>query len=134
MVDVPVLTRRVAGGEVLTLDDIRWISVRGQALQKQSILAAEDLVGLTPKRPLRPGVPLSAADVQRPVMVSKGEIVVIALQTPQMQLSARGQALNNGSKGDVIRIANTQSRQIVEAVVTGPGQATVDVSSTAPLR
>jgi flagella basal body P-ring formation protein FlgA len=80
------------------------------------------------------GVPLSAADVQRPVMVSKGEIVVIALQTPQMQLSARGHALNNGSKGDVIRIANTQSRQIVEAVVTGPGQATVDVSSTAPLR
>jgi flagella basal body P-ring formation protein FlgA len=134
MVDIPVLTRRIAAGEVLTLDDIRWISVRGETLQKQSILAAEDLVGLTPRRPLRPGVPINAADVQRPVMVSKGDLVVIALQTPQMLLSARGQALSNGSKGDVIRIANIQSRQIVEAMVTGPSQATVEVSSTAPLR
>jgi flagella basal body P-ring formation protein FlgA len=134
MVDIPVLTRRVAAGEVLTPGDIRWISVRGQTLQKQSVLTAEDLVGFTPRRPLRPGVPINVSDVQRPVMVSKGDIVVIALQTPQMLLSARGQALNNGSKGDVIRVANTQSRQIVEAVVTGPGQATVEVSSTAPLR
>jgi flagellar basal body P-ring formation protein FlgA len=134
MVDVPVLAHRIAAGEVLAPDDIRWITVRGQTLQKHSILAAEDLVGLTPKRTLRPGVPISTADVQRPIMVSKGEIIVIALQTPQMLLSARGQALNNGSKGDVIRIANTQSRQIVEAVVTGPGQATVGASFTAPLR
>lgn len=134
MVDVPVLVRRVAAGEVLARDDIRWITVRGQTLQKDSILAAEDLVGLTPKRTLRPGVPVSTADVQRPILVSKGEIIVIALQTPLMMLSARGQALTNGSKGDAIRVANIQSRQIVEAVVTGPGQATVGVSSTASLQ
>lgn len=134
MVDVPVLTRRVAAGEMLTADDIRWLSVRGQSLPKHSILAAEDLIGLTPKRTLAPGVPISTADVRRPVLVSKGELVVIALETPQMMLSARGQALNSGSKGDVIRVANIQSRQIVEAVVTGPGQASVGISSTAPLR
>jgi flagellar basal body P-ring formation protein FlgA len=103
-------------------------------LQKNSILAAEDIIGLTPRRTLRPGVPISAADIQRPVMVSKGEIVIIALQTPQMLLSARGQALTNGSKGDAIRVANIQSRQIVEAVVTGPGQVAVGISSTPPLR
>jgi flagellar basal body P-ring formation protein FlgA len=134
MVDVPVLAHRVAAGEVLTAGDLRWITVRGQTLQKNSILSPEDLVGLTPKRTLRPGVPISTADVRRPVMVTKGEIVVIALQTPQMQLSARGQALNSGSKGDAIRVANSQSRQIVEAVVTGPGQVAVGISSTAPLR
>ena len=134
MVDVPVLARRVAAGEVLTAGDLNWITVRGQSLQKNSILNGEDLVGLTPKRALRPGVPISAADVRRPVIVTKGDLVVIALQTPQMQLSARGQALNSGSKGDVIRVANIQSRQIVEAVVTGPGQVGVGISSPAPLR
>jgi flagellar basal body P-ring formation protein FlgA len=134
MVDVPVLARRVAAGETLTASDLTWITVRGQTLQKNSILAAEDIIGLTPRRTLRPGVPISAADIQRPVMVSKGEIVIIALQTPQMLLSARGQALTNGSKGDAIRVANIQSRQIVEAVVTGPGQVAVGISSTPPLR
>jgi flagellar basal body P-ring formation protein FlgA len=134
MVDVPVLARRVAAGETLTTSDLTWITVRGQTLQKNSILAAEDIIGLTPRRTLRPGVPISAADIQRPVMVSKGEIVIIALQTPQMLLSARGQALTNGSKGDAIRVANIQSRQIVEAVVTGPGQVAVGISSTPPLR
>ena len=134
MVDVPVLARRVAAGEVLAPDDIRWMTVRGQTLQKHSILAAEDLVGLTPKRTLRPGVPISTADVQQPILVTKGEIIVIALETPLMLLSARGQALNDGSKGEAIRVANVQSRQIVEAVVTGPGRATVGISSTAPLQ
>jgi flagellar basal body P-ring formation protein FlgA len=134
MVDIPVLARRVAAGEMLTASDIRWVTVRGQTLQKHSILAAEDLVGLTPKRTLRPGVPISTTDVQRPVMVSKGELVVIALQTPQMLLSARGQAMNSGSKGDAIRVANIQSRQIIEAVVTGPGQVAVGIPSTQPQR
>lgn len=134
MVEVPVLIRRVAAGEMLTAEDIRWLTVRGQTLQKHSILSAEDLIGLTPRRTLPPGVPISTADVRRPVLVTKGELVVIALETPQMMLSARGQALTSGSKGDVIRVANIQSRQIVEAVVTGPGQASVGISSIAPLR
>ena len=139
MVDVPVLARRIAAGEVLTAGDLSWITVRGRTLQKNSVLSPEDLVGFTPKRTLRPGVPISAADVRRPIMVTKGDIVIIALHTPQMQLSARGQALNSGSSGDAIRIANIQSRQIVEAVVTGPGQVAVGIAptgiaSTAPLR
>lgn len=133
MVDVPVLARPVAAGEVLSADDIRWTTVRGQTLQKNVVLAADDLVGMTPKRTLRAGAPISGADISRPIMVGKGEIVIMAVQTPQMLLTARGQALTNGGKGDVIRIANIQSRNIVEAVVTGPGQVAVGMSFSSSL-
>ena len=49
----------------------------------------------------------------------------MSLDRPGMSLSARGKALDNGSEGDTVRIANAQSSNIVEARVTGPGRVTV---------
>ena len=42
----------------------------------------------------------------------------MSLDRPGMSLSARGKALDNGSEGDTVRIANAQSSNIVEARVT----------------
>ena len=58
-------------------------------------------------------------------MVNKGSLVTMTLTGPAMLLTARGRAQENGGKGDVIRITNTHSKQVVEAVVTGPGRVMV---------
>ena len=47
------------------------------------------------------------------------------LRAKQMLLTARGKALQHGSEGDVIRIANTQSNQTIEAEVVGSGRVAV---------
>lgn len=125
MVDVPVLARAVAPGDVIGADDIRWIAQRSRGLQRNIVTSADDLVGLTSKRRLRAGVPVSAADVHPPVVVGKGDLVTIVYETARMQLTARGQAMENGSRGQSIRVANLQSRQIVEATVRGPGTVVV---------
>ena len=64
-------------------------------------------------------------------MVAKGSLVTIFLQAPKMVLTAQGKALENGSDGDVIRISNTQSKNIVEAEIIGHGK--VAVRATAQL-
>jgi flagella basal body P-ring formation protein FlgA len=42
-----------------------------------------------------------------------------------MRLTARGKALDSGSQGDVIRVVNEQSKQVVEGTVAAAGQVAI---------
>lgn len=123
--DVPVLTRRVLTGEVIALKDIEWIKSRDGRLQNDTILNAEDLIGKAPIRSLRPGAPVRTSDVRRPILVPRGGLVTMVLRLPDMVLTAQGKAMDEGSDGDAIRVTNTQSNNVVEAVVTGTNTVTV---------
>ncbi|MEE9545090.1 MAG: flagellar basal body P-ring formation chaperone FlgA [Rhodospirillales bacterium] len=125
MIETPVLVRRIPPGEVITSDDIEWIKTRSSRLQRNIILAAEDLIGREPRRGLRAGIPVRASDVRRPVLVPKGGLVTMVLRMPSMVLTAQGRALEAGSDGDVIRVTNTQSNTVIEAVVAGAGRVSV---------
>jgi flagella basal body P-ring formation protein FlgA len=92
------------------------------------ILEPEDLAGFSPKRTLRAGTPIRVAEVQPPVVVSKGALVTLVLDTPSMTLTARGRALEDGGDGDTIRVTNAQSRTTVQGVVTGAGKVAVPYS------
>ena len=120
-VAMPVVVRRLQGGEVIAANDIDWIAIRDSRVPVNAVLDAGALVGLTPKRMLRPGQPILASDLQRPLFVAKGSLVTMIVETPMMQLTARGRALADGAEGDVIRVANLQSQSVIGGVVTGPG-------------
>ena len=68
----------------------------------------------------RAGRPIRTRDLQDPVLVPKRSLVTILFKRPKMTLSAKGRALDDGSDGEVIRITNTQSNTVIEAVVIGP--------------
>ncbi|TVR82995.1 MAG: flagella basal body P-ring formation protein FlgA [Rhodospirillales bacterium] len=125
MSEVPVLARNLRAGEVISARDVRWITQPRRSLQADAVLAAEDLVGMTARRGVRAGAPVMASDVRQPVVVGKGDLVTIVLQTSHMLLTARGRALQDGARGSAIRVSNAQSNQVVEAVVVGPGQVAV---------
>jgi flagella basal body P-ring formation protein FlgA len=122
MTEVPVLNRRMLGKEVITKRDIKWIRVRSDRLRRDVIVNADDLIGMAAKRGLRPGTPLQASFVQRPILVAKGSLVTIYLKVPRMTLTTKGKALENGSDGDTVRIANTRSKTIIQAKVIGMGK------------
>ncbi|AWK86803.1 flagellar basal body P-ring formation chaperone FlgA [Azospirillum thermophilum] len=119
VVQVPVLARRVAPGDVITAADVDWQNVRAD--QTGSDIAATDaqLIGMTPKRGFALNQPVRLRDLQSPRMVDRGALVTITLTTENLTLTAQGKALQDGGKGDVIRVVNTQSNRIVEATVTG---------------
>ena len=130
-VEVPVLVRRVLAGDSIKASDLKWIKFRARRLQPNTVIAEADIVGMTPRRGLRPGYPVLLSSIHRPIMVTKGSLVTMFLKVPKMVLTAQGKALENGSDGDVIRISNTQSKKVVEAEIIGHGK--VAVSATAQL-
>ncbi|MBC8337888.1 MAG: flagellar basal body P-ring formation protein FlgA [Rhodospirillales bacterium] len=125
MTEVPVLNRRVLAKEVITKRDIKWLRVRSDRLRRDAIVDAENLIGMAAKRGLRQGRALHASSVQRPILVAKGSLVTINLRVPKMTLTSQGKALENGSDGDIVRIANTRSNKVIEAEVTGMGKVSV---------
>ncbi len=125
MVELPVLARPVAPGETIAAQDIESLKLRAERIGADTITDRRELVGKTPRRALRAHEPLHAADVQAPIVVHKGDLVTIVLETPSLRLTAQGKALEDGALGAAIRIANTKSNRVIDATVTGPNLAAV---------
>ena len=123
--EVPVLRHRVLSGEIIKQKDIKWIKIRTRRLQHNAVAEENEIIGMSPKRSIRSGVPILLSSIRRPILVAKGSLVTMFLQAPQMTLSAQGKALENGSDGDVIPISNMHSKKIVEAEIIGHGKVAV---------
>ena len=128
-IEMPVLNRRLHAGEVITPDDLQWVSVGDRGLPGNAVYEAQELIGRTPRRSLAAGAPVLAADLKRPTVVARGALVTLILSSPSMRLTARGQALDEGGVGDGIRVANAQSHTVVAGVVLANGQVAVGETS-----
>ena len=125
VIDVPVLTRRVLAGEVIRERDVKRISMRSDRLHRDTIQDPGALIGKSPRRGLRAGVPVRVSDVRLPVLVPRRSLVTITYRVRSMTLTAQGRALEDGGAGDTVRVANTQSNTVVQAVVTGANRVSV---------
>lgn len=125
MVAVPVPKRPISKSEILRADDIEIVSLRAEQAQADIVADLDALVGKAAARGLRAGHPIFARDVERPVLVPKDSLVTLVLQSTHMRLTARGKALDQGSQGDVIRVVNEQSKQVVEGTVVAAGQVAI---------
>jgi flagella basal body P-ring formation protein FlgA len=125
MTEVPVLNRRKASNQVIGKSDVTYKLIRSDRIHRDVVLDAQDLIGRAPRRTIRDGVPIRVGDVRHPVMVDKGSVVTMVLETPMMTLTAQGRALEDGSDGDTIRITNSQSSSVVQGVVVGAGKVRV---------
>ena len=125
VVRVPVVTRRVARGEIVRKDDLRWTEMPRNRVRGDVITDPEGVIGKSARHSLRPGRPLRNADVQRPLLVTRGSIVTLMLETKRMTLTTRGKSMESGSLGQTIQVVNIRSKRVIEAVVEGPGRVRV---------
>lgn len=86
----------------------------------------DELVGKKLKRSLRQGVPLDRNSVEFPPMVARGEMVTIILKHGSLELTARGEARQDGQEGETIRVRNTNSQRDILGRVTAPGMIEVE--------
>ncbi|MQP66469.1 flagellar basal body P-ring formation protein FlgA [Niveispirillum sp. SYP-B3756] len=125
MVELPVLNRRLAPGEVVGDSDLSYLNMPRDRVVAGAITSAGELVGKSLRRAVAPNQPVNGRDVREPVVVVKGQVVTILLQSGSMQLSAQGKALSDGAQGELVRIVNSSSSRVIEATVAGPNLVTV---------
>lgn len=125
VVEVPVPSRALRPGSAIRPDDIKWIRVRANRVNNDTVTDPKEFAGREAKRPLSANRLVRRSDLHIPVTVPKGMLVTMIFRTASMVLTASGRALEAGSTGDFITVRNTQTKMIVDARILGPNRVEV---------
>lgn len=125
LVHVPVLKATARRGETISAYDVTTLAMRENDITDDTVVSKEELVGMTPSRIIRSGFPVDRGDLNKPLLVDRGEMVTMKLNSGPIRVTAMAKALERGTKGDIIRLMNTDSKRTVEARITGLREATV---------
>ncbi|WP_321367246.1 flagellar basal body P-ring formation chaperone FlgA [uncultured Desulfuromusa sp.] len=124
--EVAVPTRSIRRGEILDADSFE-LRFQDITKLKDPIFADDDIIGKQLKRSVRLGEPLQTNQVEFPPVIKRGERVVIQVQSMGLMLSAAGEAKQDGSTGEAIRVMNTNSHKEILCQVVAPGLVKVEL-------
>ena len=117
-------TRTIGRDETIARDDIEIVEGELPALPLKRLPAPEDVVGLTARRDIAAGEPLTQAIVEVPPLVRPGDTVVLTVVVGTVEVTAQATASASGHEGEVIRVVSQGGRALT-ARVTGPGAVEV---------
>ena len=121
---VATAARDLQRGERIDARDVLFRRTNTAQISRYLVDQAS-VLGKELKRPLRLGTIIKASDLQEPKYVNRGDVVKLIAQTGNLLVSSEGTALTDGLLGEQIRVRNEKSRRIVDARVSGPGEARV---------
>lgn len=127
--EVSVLNRPIDRRSVIHAADVTMTRIEKRRVSGSAVIDAKDLIDMAARRPLRAGEVISTADVEPPRVILRGDVVTLQYIRPGLTLSARGRALAEGAKGDLISVLNEQSKRTIQGIVTAAGTVEVSVSS-----
>ena len=115
---VPVPRRTIDRGHVLRRSDFE-ITEAHVPSPKLVVTDLQALLGCEVRRPLAAGHPVPRRSVDSEKLVKRGDMVKVTVAAGGFRVVMEGRALEPGAKGEVVRVVNGQSNQIVEAHVVG---------------
>lgn len=125
LIELPVLARPMARGEVVGESDLQWITARPSRLRRGVLTDPDQLIGAEARKRLLPGRALTARDLGRPIVVKSGRPVRLVYVRPGLRLTALGTAQDDGALGQSVRVINADSRQRLHGTASGPDEVTV---------
>lgn len=116
---VPV--RAIRGQSVISAEDV---TISDE--QVPGALAALDaVIGREARVTLYPGRPILNGQIGAPALVERNALVRMTYAEGGLSITVDGRVLDRGGVGEIVRVMNLASRQIVSGVVTATG--TVEV-------
>lgn len=123
--DVVVAARNLERGTVIAEEDIKYMRIDTASLPSGHVLDKDRVLGMELRRSARNGSYLLLSALELPRVVNKGDSVVLESRNSSLSVAAKGTALDNGQVGEQIKVRNSQSDRVVNALVTGPGRVSV---------
>lgn len=108
-------------GAVISPSDIELKKRNISSSRAGVITNPDEVVGLTVKRRIRDLQPISPAQLDQPIMVDRGQRVVMIAEQDGIEARTMGEAMKKGRKGDMIKVKNESSQRVVSAVVDNMG-------------
>ena len=122
---VLVAKQALPRGAVLAPSDLEVVERDRRDVPDDALTAPEQAIGMTTKVALAAEAPLPRAAIVPPIVVKKGDLVTMIIDTGTMRLSATGEALEPGAVGAGIKVMNHTSKQTVAGRVAEHGVVVV---------
>lgn len=122
-VEALTFTRNISTGEVIQPEDLVWTTVQAHQAATNAPQDANELIGLSARRPLRAGQAASSRDLAAPQVIARNDLVEVLYQVGGIELTITGRAQRNATLGEPVAILNLQSGRTIDAVAVGTGRA-----------
>lgn len=120
-VTVPVLKTPLQKGSLITEENIATLQLPQNEVFASTITDATQLAGLTTVRPLPAGQPVNRLHVKATAAVSRNDVVSIRYKSGAVELTMKGQALEDGQLGQTIKVINPNTRATIAGIVREGG-------------
>lgn len=124
---VVITTRPILRNSAISEGDIRLEERDVTAGSDTYIFDPEHVLGKLAKRALSGSTSLTPSMLSEPVLVRRGQQVIILAQGAGIEVRMAGTALMDGTEGQIIRAKNKRSKRTVEGRVIQPGVIKVNM-------
>jgi flagella basal body P-ring formation protein FlgA len=118
---VVVAKQSLPRGAVLGPNDLTVVERNSRDVPDDALTAPEQAIGMETKVALAAEAPLPRTALAPPVVVKKGDLVTMIVETAAMKLTVLGEALEPGAIGAAIKVMNHASKQTVAGKVIDNG-------------
>jgi len=126
LADVIVAARPLGKHQYIRMEDMSVERRDLATIGSEPLARLEDVLGNRTTRMIYPNTVLQADMIALPPLVKRGDIVKIVATAGAMTITATGRVKEQGGKGDVVRVMNTDSQRVILARVIGPGAVKVE--------
>ncbi|UVT14570.1 MAG: flagellar basal body P-ring formation protein FlgA [Nitrospira sp.] len=126
MIDAVVPGRFLRTDEVIEAGDLKTARTRVYQVNHPFVTDQSEVIGRSATRPLPPDAPLRSAFVKLPLVVKKGDRVLIQAQRGGLSIRAYGITKSSGQVGQSIMVANLDSGRELRATVVAPSIVQVE--------
>lgn len=121
-----VVTCSLSKGDILTSQCLEKRNVSAGSFPPGAIEDPQEVLGMRAIRGLQAGSVLRRDQFKPEPILRKGQKVEIVLEAEHLRIVAPGQTLEDGVKGESIRVLNTSSKQVIVARVVDGKRVMVD--------
>ncbi len=120
-----VASHSLARGQILDASDVALEERSLTELPTGYLNNTDAAVGMQTKRTITSGEAYKVSALKPPLVVRRGDAVVVEANTNSVAVVAPGIALADGTLGQQIRVKNSRSDRTIKAVVMGPGRVEI---------
>jgi flagella basal body P-ring formation protein FlgA len=116
-----VTARPLSRGATVDADDIVAVRLEVSKLNRGYYLEPADVIGKILRRSLPTGRALTPHVLRAPLMVRRGDNVIILAESTGLQVRMKGEALQDAARGQRVSVRNLRSKRVVEGTAVEPG-------------
>ncbi len=125
--EVVAATRPLLRGSKVSENDIMLMRQEISQLHSGYFTKLETVVGKIITQNLAAGHTITPKRIKADFLVRRGEKVTIVVSTGSLKVKGKGEALKDAAQGERVSVRNSQSKRIVQGIVTHPGIVNVQM-------